>query len=70
MQETFSPGSDFYELEQFLIQQGFTKTVDEPQGDAFYFVFKWWYPISFKNSSIAVGGEYDQQSKIVELRIR
>ncbi|MGD1856073.1 MAG: hypothetical protein ACFB2W_17670 [Leptolyngbyaceae cyanobacterium] len=68
MQEKFPLGSDFYELEQFLIQQGFTKTVDEPREEDFFFVFVWWYPVSLKQGAgVSVGGKYDQQSRIVEL---
>ena len=67
IQEMFPIGSEFYKLEQFLIQQGFTKTVDKPEEEDFFFVFSWSYSISLKNSRIAVGGKYDQQSRIVEL---
>ena len=68
MQEIFPPGSDFYELENFLMQQGFNKIVDEPKGDDFDFVFVWAYPISLKSNTIVVSGEYDEQLKIVRLR--
>ena len=67
MHETFPLGSDFYELEQFLIEQGFTKTVDKPEGDDFFFVFSWSYPISLKGGRVAVFGKYDKQSRVVEL---
>lgn len=68
MHKKFPPGSSYRELEELLVQQGFNKIVDEPKGDTFDFVFVWEYPISLKNNSIVVSGEYNKQLRVVELR--
>ena len=68
--EKFPPGSDYRELETFLLEKkGFSKVRTEPVEGATKVVFGWRPPdiINVGNYAITVIGRYDKESTILEV---
>ena len=70
--ERFPPGSDYNELEAFLLEKkGFSKVSTKPVENGTKFIFRW-RPSSLTNVAnygISVVGQYDENFAVVEVTV-
>ena len=70
--ERFPPGSDYLELETFLLEKkGFSKISIKPVENGTQFIFDWRPPsiINISNYGISVVGRYDKNFKVIEVTV-
>ena len=68
--ERFPPGSDYRELEAFLIEKkGFSKISTKPVENGTQFIFRWRPSITIVPYGLTVFGRYDENFEVTEVTV-
>lgn len=68
IREKFPPGSDYHELERYLEERDFSRTLIREEGDKTKFIFRWRSPILYIHY-VGIIGWYDENLEIVEVSV-